>query len=302
VGGSTATRLSQVRAWVEHPGGHGWRLLDLRAAVLDLLAGYERLAAIHERTTVIAPEGGSAAYCSACGVPYPCDTARAIAETLGELAFRVPVAGELERAQERLYAVLSRPQEGLRPRVGWIAAAALAWASRPLRPGHDPRPARPAPREGPRPACRARRRRGPRAARLGRSAHRRRSARDDRTGRPRPSAASRAAARPAVPALSRGTGPRAVLPAPVPLPTADHQARAGRIGHPDGMIPQVAEFPSMKAKQFLAVLCREPLSYQVARQTGSHRVLRAPGRPQLLFSYHDRGTSHRVSSASTLST
>lgn len=50
------------------------------------------------------------------------------------------------------------------------------------------------------------------------------------------------------------------------------------------------EFPSMKAKALLAVLMREPLGYRVIRQRGSHRTLRAPGRPDVLFSFHDKET------------
>lgn len=49
-------------------------------------------------------------------------------------------------------------------------------------------------------------------------------------------------------------------------------------------------FPSMKAKQLLAVLMREPLGYEIVRQRGSHRVLRAPGRPRLVYAFHDRQT------------
>lgn len=52
----------------------------------------------------------------------------------------------------------------------------------------------------------------------------------------------------------------------------------------------VAPFPSMKASAFLGVLCGEPLGYRVVRQKGSHRILQAEGRPQLLFSFHDGAT------------
>jgi predicted RNA binding protein YcfA (HicA-like mRNA interferase family) len=44
----------------------------------------------------------------------------------------------------------------------------------------------------------------------------------------------------------------------------------------------------MKAKRLLAVLMREPLSYRIVRQRGSHRTLRAFGRPPLVFAWHDR--------------
>jgi predicted RNA binding protein YcfA (HicA-like mRNA interferase family) len=47
-------------------------------------------------------------------------------------------------------------------------------------------------------------------------------------------------------------------------------------------------FPSMKAKRLLAILMREPLNYRVARQAGSHRTLKAPGRPTVRFAWHDR--------------
>jgi predicted RNA binding protein YcfA (HicA-like mRNA interferase family) len=50
------------------------------------------------------------------------------------------------------------------------------------------------------------------------------------------------------------------------------------------------QFPSMKARALLAVLLREPLGYEIVRQSGSHRVLRAADRPEILFSYHDGAT------------
>lgn len=49
-------------------------------------------------------------------------------------------------------------------------------------------------------------------------------------------------------------------------------------------------FPSMKARALFAVLRREPLGYVVVRQEGSHRPLRAEGRPQLLLAFHDGAT------------
>ena len=48
------------------------------------------------------------------------------------------------------------------------------------------------------------------------------------------------------------------------------------------------DFPSMKARRLLAILMREPLNYRIVRQTGSHRILRAPGRPQVVFAFHSR--------------
>jgi predicted RNA binding protein YcfA (HicA-like mRNA interferase family) len=52
----------------------------------------------------------------------------------------------------------------------------------------------------------------------------------------------------------------------------------------------MTEFRSMKARELLAVLTREPLAYEVVRQRGSHRRLKAPGRPPITFAYHDRAT------------
>ena len=50
----------------------------------------------------------------------------------------------------------------------------------------------------------------------------------------------------------------------------------------------MSEFPSMKGRELLAVLMREPLSYEIARQRGSHRRLKASGRPPITFAFHDR--------------
>ena len=52
----------------------------------------------------------------------------------------------------------------------------------------------------------------------------------------------------------------------------------------------MAEFPSMKARDLLAVLMREPLSYEITRRSGSHRRLKAPGRPPLTFAFHEGAT------------
>lgn len=49
-------------------------------------------------------------------------------------------------------------------------------------------------------------------------------------------------------------------------------------------------FPSMKAKRLLAVLERQPLGYEVVRQSGSHRRLRSPEYPPLTFAFHDGAT------------
>lgn len=44
-------------------------------------------------------------------------------------------------------------------------------------------------------------------------------------------------------------------------------------------------FPVTKGRVLLRVLCRPPLNYEVVRQRGSHRSLRASGRPPLTFSF-----------------
>ncbi len=46
----------------------------------------------------------------------------------------------------------------------------------------------------------------------------------------------------------------------------------------------------MKAKDLLSLLQREPLGYYVHRQSGSHRVMRSNGRPQLIFAFHEGAT------------
>lgn len=50
-------------------------------------------------------------------------------------------------------------------------------------------------------------------------------------------------------------------------------------------------FPSMKGSKLLQVLTREPLSYDIARQRGSHRQLRSRnGYPPLTFAFRDGAT------------
>jgi predicted RNA binding protein YcfA (HicA-like mRNA interferase family) len=44
----------------------------------------------------------------------------------------------------------------------------------------------------------------------------------------------------------------------------------------------------MRSTELLAILMRQPLSYEIARQRGSHRHLRSSaGYPDLLFAWHD---------------
>jgi predicted RNA binding protein YcfA (HicA-like mRNA interferase family) len=52
----------------------------------------------------------------------------------------------------------------------------------------------------------------------------------------------------------------------------------------------MAQFPSLKAKRLLRVLTSEPLNYEVTRQVGSHRRLKAEGRPALTWAFHDGRT------------
>ncbi|HMG42282.1 MAG TPA: type II toxin-antitoxin system HicA family toxin [Acidimicrobiales bacterium] len=49
----------------------------------------------------------------------------------------------------------------------------------------------------------------------------------------------------------------------------------------------MGDFPSMKAADLIRLLQRK-LGYEVDRQKGSHRRLKAVGRPTLTFAFHDR--------------
>lgn len=46
----------------------------------------------------------------------------------------------------------------------------------------------------------------------------------------------------------------------------------------------------MRARELLGLLSKSPLGYEVTRRKGSHRVLDAPGRPRLIFAFHDGQT------------
>jgi predicted RNA binding protein YcfA (HicA-like mRNA interferase family) len=52
---------------------------------------------------------------------------------------------------------------------------------------------------------------------------------------------------------------------------------------------RVSQFPSLKTSELLRVLSRDPLNYQILRNRGkgSHRILRAPGRRDIIFGFHD---------------
>ena len=49
-------------------------------------------------------------------------------------------------------------------------------------------------------------------------------------------------------------------------------------------------FPSVKWRDLQRILCSAPLNYSVHRQRGSHRILKSPGRPDLLIAGHDGET------------
>lgn len=48
----------------------------------------------------------------------------------------------------------------------------------------------------------------------------------------------------------------------------------------------MSEWPSTKAKRVLAALQR--LGWTVKRQTGSHKILQHPDKPDFVFAFHDR--------------
>jgi predicted RNA binding protein YcfA (HicA-like mRNA interferase family) len=52
----------------------------------------------------------------------------------------------------------------------------------------------------------------------------------------------------------------------------------------------MAQFPSLKAKRLLRVLCSDPLNYRVVRQSGSHRRLHAAALPPITWAFHDGRT------------
>ena len=46
-------------------------------------------------------------------------------------------------------------------------------------------------------------------------------------------------------------------------------------------------FPTMKARELLNILKENPLNYVIMRTHGSHGSLFSPGRPRILYSFHD---------------
>ena len=57
-----------------------------------------------------------------------------------------------------------------------------------------------------------------------------------------------------------------------------------------GRVSVDMDYPSLKAKQMLTILTKEPLAYRVARQSGSHRTLESPEGPRLVFAFHDKAS------------
>ena len=45
-------------------------------------------------------------------------------------------------------------------------------------------------------------------------------------------------------------------------------------------------FPSLKSKQFLKILMREPLNYSIVRIVGSHKTLSSVTFPTISYSFH----------------
>lgn len=52
----------------------------------------------------------------------------------------------------------------------------------------------------------------------------------------------------------------------------------------------MTDFPSIKSRRLLRILMSEPLGYVEARRSGSHRRLKADGRPSLTWAFHDSRT------------
>lgn len=48
----------------------------------------------------------------------------------------------------------------------------------------------------------------------------------------------------------------------------------------------MAQFPALRWPQLKRILERQPLSYEVVRETGSHRRMEAAGRPPLVLAFH----------------
>jgi predicted RNA binding protein YcfA (HicA-like mRNA interferase family) len=51
--------------------------------------------------------------------------------------------------------------------------------------------------------------------------------------------------------------------------------------------PLAPGFSAMRARSVLRLLQRE-FGYTVVRRSGSHRILKAPDRPRIIFAFHDK--------------
>jgi predicted RNA binding protein YcfA (HicA-like mRNA interferase family) len=49
----------------------------------------------------------------------------------------------------------------------------------------------------------------------------------------------------------------------------------------------VSDYPAMRWPELRRILTRAPLSYSLTRQNGSHKTLKADGRPTLHLAFHD---------------
>lgn len=49
----------------------------------------------------------------------------------------------------------------------------------------------------------------------------------------------------------------------------------------------MSDFPSLKGKKLIKILKRNPLNYEVTRQSGSHKTLESRNYPRLTFSFRD---------------
>lgn len=45
--------------------------------------------------------------------------------------------------------------------------------------------------------------------------------------------------------------------------------------------------PTLRGRQLLAILTREPLNYRIVRQRGSHRTLTSSAWPRIIYAFHD---------------
>ena len=56
----------------------------------------------------------------------------------------------------------------------------------------------------------------------------------------------------------------------------------------------MTDFPALKSRRVLRILMSKPLGYVEVRRSGSHRRLKADGRPTLTWAFHDGRTRSPV--------